>query len=99
MTSVGRGKVSTNATSERNWARVQVGIDLRVRPVCPRLGLLHHGVAQAKLIGTGGGDELFQRGELGLPAEFTDPAVGQHARPARLDAVQIGQKLLADHLE
>ena len=78
------------------WSRS--GLTLVYAPVRPRLGLLHHRVAQAELVGAGGSDELFQRGELGLPAELADPAIGQHARSARLDAVQIGQQLLADRL-
>ena len=50
----------------------------------PGLGLLHHRVAQTELVGTGGRDEFFERGELSLPAEFADSTIGQHARTARL---------------
>ena len=34
-------------------------------------------VRQAKLVGAGGPDEVVERGELGLPAEPAEPAVGQ----------------------
>ena len=69
------------------------------KPVRPWLGLLHHRVAQAEFIGACRSHEFFQRGELRLPAELTDPAIRQHARSARLDAVQVGQQFLADRLE
>src|SRR5262249_26850953 len=61
---------------------IQVRFDLGIvwLPDWPSLVGLRR--AQANLVGASGGDELLECRELGLPAEFADPAIREDARPA-----------------
>ena len=88
IASIGRGSVSTKATRERNCAGVQIVLDGRVALATIGRACGIRGIPQADLVGTGGGHELLERGELGLPAELADPAVRQDPRPARYDAAE-----------
>ena len=51
------------------------------------------GHLQAKLIRTGGPDEIVEARDLTLPAEPAEPAVGQRAHPS-LDFGEVGERAL-----
>src|SRR6185295_14933574 len=59
---------------------------------------LHERVAEAELVGTGGGDELFERGELSLPAEAAEAAVGEGAGAAGASGVEVAGDFAAELL-
>src|SRR4029453_17607888 len=60
-----------------------------------RLGLLHERIAEAQLVGAGGGHELLERGKLGFPAKLAETPARQGARAAGPRRAEIAAELAA----
>src|SRR3954469_15356681 len=58
-------------------------------------GLLHQWISETQLVGARGGDEFFERGELRLPAKFSEPPAGQIPRSSRANCLKITAELAA----
>ena len=82
IVSIGAGQAADEVGHQSALLVGQIDAFALVFGAAQRRGLGAAGVGQAQLVGTGRLDEIAQRGELELPAESADAAVGEPGHAA-----------------